>query len=193
MGVYVPIWLVLPRCEATSLGVFDPCHSDLLKQGCANSGGFGARLSELLHVRTAKIFIPKQFKCAIVIVIPDGSDGVPADGVFAKVGFARKGDWGADAGPSRPDLLQTLPWARTCFGQILTSSGSRFLEMVCRSGSDCQCRHVPEHLPSMSFGVSFGLRGNNPTLQGNQTKSMLCLFCNRTFRGKNSLPSKRKI
>ena len=37
------IWLVLPRCEATTLGVFDTCHFALLKRGCANSGGFGAR------------------------------------------------------------------------------------------------------------------------------------------------------
>ena len=37
------VWLVLLRCEATGLGVFDRCHFDLLKRGCANSGGFGAR------------------------------------------------------------------------------------------------------------------------------------------------------
>ena len=43
LGVFVPIWLVLPRCEATNLGLFDLCHFALLKQGCANSGGFGAR------------------------------------------------------------------------------------------------------------------------------------------------------
>ena len=38
LGVFVPIWLVLPMCEATSLGVFDLCHFALLKRGCANSG-----------------------------------------------------------------------------------------------------------------------------------------------------------
>ena len=43
LGVFVPIWLVLHRCEATSLGVFDLCRFALLKQSCANSGGFGAR------------------------------------------------------------------------------------------------------------------------------------------------------
>ena len=43
LGVFVPIWLVLPRCGATNLGVFDLCHVALLKRGCANSGGFGAR------------------------------------------------------------------------------------------------------------------------------------------------------
>ena len=43
LGVFVPIRLVLPRCEATNLGVFDLCHFDLLERGCANSGGFGAR------------------------------------------------------------------------------------------------------------------------------------------------------
>ena len=43
LGVFVLVWLVLPRCEATNLGVFDLCHFDLLKRGCANSGGFGAR------------------------------------------------------------------------------------------------------------------------------------------------------
>ena len=42
LGVFAPIWLVLPRREATKLGVFDLCHFNLLKQGCANSGGFGA-------------------------------------------------------------------------------------------------------------------------------------------------------
>ena len=43
LGVFVPIWVVLLRCEATNLGVFDLCDFALLKQGCANSGGFGAR------------------------------------------------------------------------------------------------------------------------------------------------------
>ena len=43
LGVFVPIWLVLPRCDATNLGVFDLHHFALLKWGCANSGGFGAR------------------------------------------------------------------------------------------------------------------------------------------------------
>ena len=42
LGVFVPIWLVLPRCEATNLGVFDLCHFALLKRGCANSDAFGA-------------------------------------------------------------------------------------------------------------------------------------------------------
>ena len=36
------LWLVLSRCDATNLGVFDLCHFAPLKQGCANSGGFGA-------------------------------------------------------------------------------------------------------------------------------------------------------
>ena len=43
LGVFVPIWLVLHRCEARNLGVFDLCHFALLKRGCANSDGFGAR------------------------------------------------------------------------------------------------------------------------------------------------------
>ena len=43
LGVFVPIWLVLLKREATSLGVFDLCHFALLKRGCANQGGFGAR------------------------------------------------------------------------------------------------------------------------------------------------------
>ena len=30
MGVFVPIRLVLCRCEATNLGVFDPCHFALI-------------------------------------------------------------------------------------------------------------------------------------------------------------------
>ena len=30
MGVFVPIWLVLRRCEATNLGVFDLCHFALI-------------------------------------------------------------------------------------------------------------------------------------------------------------------
>ena len=29
VGVFVPVWLVLPRCEATNLGVFDLCHIGL--------------------------------------------------------------------------------------------------------------------------------------------------------------------
>ena len=33
---------VLPWREDTNLGVFDLCHFNLLKQGCAYSGGFGA-------------------------------------------------------------------------------------------------------------------------------------------------------
>ena len=43
LGVFVPVWLVLLQREATNLGVFDLCHFDVLKQGRANSGGFGAR------------------------------------------------------------------------------------------------------------------------------------------------------
>ena len=42
---FVPLWLVLPRCEAINWGVFDLCHVthvDLLKRGDANLGGFGA-------------------------------------------------------------------------------------------------------------------------------------------------------
>ena len=35
LGVFVPIWLVLPRREATNLGVFDLCHLDLLKRSCS--------------------------------------------------------------------------------------------------------------------------------------------------------------
>ena len=34
LGVFVPVWLVLPQCEAANLGVFDLCHFDLLKRGC---------------------------------------------------------------------------------------------------------------------------------------------------------------
>ena len=30
LGVFVPIWLVLPRCEATNLGVFVLCHFALV-------------------------------------------------------------------------------------------------------------------------------------------------------------------
>ena len=44
-GVLVPIWVVLPWCEATNLGAFDLCHFDLFKWGCANSGGL--ELAEL--------------------------------------------------------------------------------------------------------------------------------------------------
>ena len=42
LAVFVPVWLVLSRCEATNLDVFDLCHFALLKRGCANPGGFGA-------------------------------------------------------------------------------------------------------------------------------------------------------
>ena len=45
LGVSVAIWPVLPRREATNLGVFDLlCHSDHLKRGCANSQGRGGGL-----------------------------------------------------------------------------------------------------------------------------------------------------
>ena len=43
LGVFVPIWLVLPWCEAINLGLFDLYHFALLKRGLANLGGFGAR------------------------------------------------------------------------------------------------------------------------------------------------------
>ena len=40
-GCVVPIWLVLPRCEATNLGVFNLCDFALLKTGlCKFGGGF---------------------------------------------------------------------------------------------------------------------------------------------------------
>ena len=45
----VQIWVFvlyvwsLPWCEGAKLGVLDLCHVDLLKRGCASSGGFGAR------------------------------------------------------------------------------------------------------------------------------------------------------
>ena len=32
LGTFVPIWLVLPRCDAANLGVFDLCHFALLKR-----------------------------------------------------------------------------------------------------------------------------------------------------------------
>ena len=35
LDVFIPVWLVLARFEATNLGVFDLCHLDLLKRGCA--------------------------------------------------------------------------------------------------------------------------------------------------------------
>ena len=38
MGVFVPLFgRYDPGSEATNLGVFDLCHFDLLKRGCANS------------------------------------------------------------------------------------------------------------------------------------------------------------
>ena len=39
LGVFVLVWLVLSWCDATKLGVFDLCKFDLLKRGCADSGG----------------------------------------------------------------------------------------------------------------------------------------------------------
>ena len=51
LGVFVPVWLVFPRCEATNLGVFAVCHFDLLKRSCANSAGCRARW---------KVFRPSQ-------------------------------------------------------------------------------------------------------------------------------------
>ena len=41
--VFVPVWLVLPRCVATNLGVFDLCHFALLNRLCTFGCGFGAR------------------------------------------------------------------------------------------------------------------------------------------------------
>ena len=41
LGAFVPVWLVLPRCEGAILGTFDLCHFDLLIWHCANSGVFG--------------------------------------------------------------------------------------------------------------------------------------------------------
>ena len=49
MSVIVPVWLVLPPCEARNLGVFDLCEFDLLKRGCANSVCGGLELAELLR------------------------------------------------------------------------------------------------------------------------------------------------
>ena len=46
LGVFVRVWLVLPQCEATNVGVFDLRHFDLLKRGCANSV-VGLELTEL--------------------------------------------------------------------------------------------------------------------------------------------------
>ena len=43
MGVFVPVWLVIVLVRSFNLGVFDLCHVNLLKRGCANSGGLGAR------------------------------------------------------------------------------------------------------------------------------------------------------
>ena len=43
LGVFVPVWQVLPWREATNFGAFDLCHFDLFKWCCASSGGFGAR------------------------------------------------------------------------------------------------------------------------------------------------------
>ena len=42
LGVFVPVWLVLPQSDDTHLGVFDLCHCILLKRGRANSGEFRA-------------------------------------------------------------------------------------------------------------------------------------------------------
>ena len=48
LGMFVPVRLVLPRREAANLGVFDLCHFDLLKRGCAIflGGGEGLELAE---------------------------------------------------------------------------------------------------------------------------------------------------
>ena len=42
------------RCAGVKLGVFDLCHLDLLKEGCANSGGFGVRWIYQCMIRLQK-------------------------------------------------------------------------------------------------------------------------------------------
>ena len=50
----------LPQCEDANLSVFDLClcQFDLLKPGCANSGGFGARCN--CHIRKMTPFTNKK-------------------------------------------------------------------------------------------------------------------------------------
>ena len=47
LGVFVPVWLALPRCEAINLGVFDPCHFYTEQM---DAGGLGRKL--LLTLRS---------------------------------------------------------------------------------------------------------------------------------------------
>ena len=47
--MFVPLWLVLPRCDPTNLGVFGLCHFALLQRDCANSGGFQLELADVAY------------------------------------------------------------------------------------------------------------------------------------------------
>ena len=60
MGVFVPIRLVLPKCEATNLGVFDLCHFAVLKRGCANSV-VGLELAEISFSQNTRGFAKGWF------------------------------------------------------------------------------------------------------------------------------------
>ena len=52
-------WLALPKCEATTLGMFDLCHFDLLKRGGANSCVSGAlrQLKRFLAIKQGPVLI----------------------------------------------------------------------------------------------------------------------------------------
>ena len=52
--MFVPIWLVLPSCEATNLGVFDLCHFALLKRAVQIRAGL--ELADLEIIMPAAFF-----------------------------------------------------------------------------------------------------------------------------------------
>ena len=60
------------------MGVFDLCHFDLLKRGCANSGGFGARSCSDVRNEPQHLSSPTKYNSSKIRQI---GFGVPANRV----------------------------------------------------------------------------------------------------------------
>ena len=65
LGVFVPICLVLPRWEATNLGVFDLRYFALPKRGCANSV-VGLELAEEFPEMTGEVVVIALLRAPIL-------------------------------------------------------------------------------------------------------------------------------
>ena len=59
--MFVPIWLVLPRCEATNLGVFVLCHFALISPYSNGAVQIlvGLELADMRHIVFEKTFVRK--------------------------------------------------------------------------------------------------------------------------------------